>query len=288
MKRKFKMIESYMNDIGKTPLLTPDQEKELTTKYYETQDIAIRNKIVTHNLRLVISIAKKYSVKHGSRWDLVQEGNYGLIKGVDKFDPTKDIRLSTYVSWWIRAYILRFVINNAHVVKIGTTSDQRVIFFNVAKLRAKLSAQGNEVTDERLAEELEVKEKSIREVTLRMGAPLISIDTPANDSDSTIEGSGDVFYPDRLDRDDTLDTIPSKLVEELDLKFRLGELASKFSLSLQDKHKEIFNRRFIQEEPDTLQNIGDDLSLTRERIRQIESKIKTSFGKYLTRNNISL
>ena len=146
-------FQAYIREVQRYPLLTREQEKELTTKYYETQDPEIARRLVTANLRLVIKLAYEYRRAYKNMMDLIQEGNIGLMQAVKRYDPYRGVKLSSYSAWWIRAYMLRFILNNWRLVKLGTTQAQRKLFFNLNKQKAKLTAMGIDPTPKLIAEQ---------------------------------------------------------------------------------------------------------------------------------------
>ncbi len=164
-------------------LLTPDEEKRLTEHYQKTQDVQTAARLVTANLRLVVKLAYEYRRAYKNIMDLVQEGNIGLMQAVKRYDPYRGVKLSSYAAWWIRAYILRFVLNNWRLVKLGTTQAQRKLFFNLNKEKARLSAQGIEPTAAEIASRLHVDEKEVVEMDRRLSSGEASLDAPVGDTD---------------------------------------------------------------------------------------------------------
>ncbi|HEX7704515.1 MAG TPA: sigma-70 family RNA polymerase sigma factor, partial [Kofleriaceae bacterium] len=155
-------LSTYMSETRRYPLLTPDEERSLAIKLVEHSDTSAARKLIEANLRLVVKIAYEYRRAHRNLLDLVQEGNIGLIQAVGKFDPYRGVKLSSYAAFWIRAYILKFILNNWRLVKIGTTQAQRKLFFNLRKEQEKLLSQGFEAAPKLLAEKLDVSEQDVR------------------------------------------------------------------------------------------------------------------------------
>src|SRR5262245_55608269 len=168
----------YMSEIKRYPLLTREEEHELAVKYTKTGDVVAARRLVTANLRLVVKIAHEYRRAHRNLLDLIQEGNVGLLQAVKKYDPYRGVKLSSYAAWWIRAYMLKFILNNWRLVKIGTTQAQRKLFFNLRKEREKLEQLGFQPTAALLAEKLDVPEKEVVEMERRLAAPEASLDAP--------------------------------------------------------------------------------------------------------------
>ena len=160
----------YMRDVQRYPLLSKDEEHDLAVRFFEEDDLEAAKRLVTSNLRLVVKIAYDYRQAYKNILDLVQEGNIGLMQAVKKYDPYKGVKLSSYAAWWIRAYILRYILNNHRLVKVGTTQAQRKLFFNLQKEKARLSAMGIEPTAELIAENLNVPERDVVSMDMRLAA----------------------------------------------------------------------------------------------------------------------
>ncbi len=179
---RYDALQAYMREVQRHPLLSPDEEHRLAVEYGKAQDVDIAKRLVTANLRLVVKIAYEYRRAYKNMMDLIQEGNIGLMQAVKRYDPYRGVKLSSYAAWWIRAYMLRFILNNWRMVKIGTTQAQRKLFFNLSKEKAKLTAMGVEPTHEEIAKRLNVEERGDRD-----GSPPprgdASLDTPVNEGE---------------------------------------------------------------------------------------------------------
>lgn len=267
---RYDPLRAYMGEVARHPLLSREEEHALALRYRETGDVDAAYKLVASNLRLVVKIAHEYRRSAFSLLDLVQEGNIGLMQAVKKYDPLKGVKLSSYAAWWIRAYIIRFIMDNWRMVKLGTTQAQRKLFFNLAKEREKLLARGIDPTPQLLAKNLRVDASDVEEMSARMGSEDLSLDAP-------IGGGEDEARQSRLER--YADAGPGADValgdEELKRIFR--EKLDAFARTLTDeKERFIFERRLLPRdgaEPMTLQQVGDRFRLTRERARQIEAKL---------------
>lgn len=263
------LISSFINSgVNESKLLTVAEEIDLTTRYHATKDVKLRNKIAVHNLRLVLKIANDYPPNQ----ELLDEGCIGLIKGIEKFDPTRGYKLSTYVSYWIRAHMLNFIVNDARLVKLGTTQSQRKLFFNLKKERARLEAQGLDVTAEMIAEQLVVSEKDVKDMEARLSADT-SLDEPAGASGN----DGGATYS-KLDLV-TCDAMnPAEALASAEKEEVIKKHFAIFRDSLSQSEKVVFESRVLGEE--TLQVVGDKLNVSRERIRQIESRIEERFKRF--------
>ena len=257
-------LARYMQEVSRHPVLSREEEHELAVRYAETGDLDAAYRLVASNLRLVVKIAYEYRRAAFNILDLIQEGNVGLMNAVKKYDPYKGVKLSTYAAWWIRAYILRFIMDNWRMVKLGTTQAQRRLFFNLRKEQQKLAAEGFEPGPKLLAERLNVSEREVEEMDLRLGGDELSIDMPMGDD-------GGASYAERL-------ALPAPAAEdqlgEEQLKQVLREELEAFGRTLTDeKERFIFEKRMIADEPLTLQEIGNQFGVSRERARQIEAKL---------------
>lgn len=256
-------LRRYMQEVSRYPVLSREQEHELAVKYAQSGDLDAAARLVASNLRLVVKIAYEYRRAAFNVLDLIQEGNVGLMHAVKKYDPFKGVKLSSYAAWWIRAYILRFVMDNWRMVKLGTTQAQRKLFFNLRKEQAKLAAEGFEPGPKLLAERLNVTEREVEEMDRRLGGDETSIDLPVGED-------GGATWGDRL-------SLPAPAADEelgnAELKEMLRAELTEFAKTLDGKERFIFEKRMIADEPLTLQEIGEQFGVSRERARQIEAKL---------------
>jgi RNA polymerase sigma-32 factor len=265
----------YLREARRYPLLTPDEERALATRLVEHGDSQAARKLIEANLRLVVKIAYEYRRAHKNLLDLVQEGNIGLIQAVSKFDPYRGVKLSSYAAFWIRAYILKFILNNWRLVKIGTTQAQRKLFFNLRKEREKLEQLGFQPTSALLAEKLDVPEKEVVEMERRLAAPEASLDAPIGTSGDD-DGSRT-----RLDYLPSEDVRPDRAVAQSEFSELLRGKLEAFAQTLEGREQTIFRERWLTDEPLTLQEIGDRYQVSRERARQLEKRMLDRLKKYL-------
>ncbi len=266
-------LQLYLLEIKHYKLLTREEETELAIRVREKNDKRAAYRLVTSNLRLVVKIAMdfhRYWTK--SLLDLIQEGNVGLLQAVRKFDPYRGIKFSYYASFWIKAYMLKFIMENWKLVKIGTTQTQRKLFFNLAKERDKLMAQGFEPEPRLLAERLDVKEEDVREMSQRLGGGEVSLNAPMSDDGKEVFGS---FL-----RDPNQVAIDEQLSEKQSRGLLLEKLAEHRE-KLSGKELDIFDNRIMAENPLTLQELGDKYHISRERVRQIQERIIKNIKKWL-------
>jgi RNA polymerase sigma-32 factor len=269
----FDPLQIYLMEIKRYELISREEEKELAIKIRENNDDKAAYRLATANLRLVVKIAMdfhRYWTKN--LLDLIQEGNLGLLQAVRKFDPYRGIKFSYYSSFWIKAYILKYIMDNWKLVKIGTTQSQRKLFFNLAKERDKLIAQGFAPEPKLLAERLDVKEEEVVEMTQRLGGWEVSLSSPVGGDDS--REAFDAFLP------DPGVAIDEQISENQGRKLLLKSLGE-FRETLSGKEADIFDNRIMAEKPLTLQDLGDKYHISRERIRQIQEKIIKNIKKWL-------
>jgi len=267
-------MAAYMREVRRYPLLTPEEEKSLATRLVEHGDTSAARKLIEANLRLVVKIAYEYRRAHRNLLDLVQEGNIGLIQAVGKFDPFRGVKLSSYAAFWIRAYILKFILNNWRLVKIGTTQAQRKLFFNLRKEREKLEQLGFHPSSKLLAEKLDVSEKDVIDMERRLAAPEASLDAPIG---SGGDDEGTRTRLDYLPGDDR----PDHAVAQSQFSSLLKGKLETFAQTLEGREQTIFRERWLTEDPLTLQEIGDRYQVSRERARQLEKRMLDRLKKYL-------
>ena len=252
-----------MNDVARYALLTPEEEEATARHYQEYRDKESAQRMVLANLRLVVKIAMEYHSAFQNVLDLIQEGNMGLLRAVEKFDVSKNVRFSSYATWWVRAFILKYIIDNFRLVKVGTTQAQKKLFFNLMKEKDKIEKLGFKSTPKLLSERLNVKEAEVREMELRMGAREVELDSPR----PNYEGASQMDFV----------ATPADSAEDAAEKNELQDILIKnldeFTQTLNPKEKVIFQERLFAEMPKTLQEIADEYNITRERIRQIESRV---------------
>ena len=264
-------LQIYMREVAKYPLLSPEEELELAIVHFEKKDIHAAHRLVTSNLRLVVKIANDFRRAQLGLLDLIQEGNYGLMQAVKRFNPYRGVKLSSYSAWWIRAYILRYIMDNRSQVKIGTTAAQRKLYYNLRKETERLLSEYESVDTKLLAASLDVKEKEVMDMQQRLSSPDVSMDAPLSDDDSTSRGN---LIASDLEN-------PEDRMERLEMQHIFKEHLVEFERTLKDRELQIFKMRLLSDEPMTLQEIGDRYGITRERARQLEEKIMKNFKAYI-------
>jgi RNA polymerase sigma-32 factor len=262
-----------MRDVHRYDVLDADAQRGLAVRYRETGDVDAARQLVTSNLRLVVKIAYDYRRAYRNVMDLIQEGNIGLMQAVKKYDPYKGVKLSSYAAWWIRAYILRFILNNWRLVKLGTTQAQRKLFFNLSKEKARLAALGIDPTPENIAERLDVTSEEVTSMDRRLSAGEMSLDTPVGNDD----GKGQS----RVDLLPGIGMRVDELLADEELGQMLHEELQTFGETLTGKERRIFYERLLADDPRTLQELGADFGVSRERVRQLEKRLQGKLKKHL-------
>jgi RNA polymerase sigma-32 factor len=270
---RYDPLKSYLNEIRNIPTLTREEEHELAVRYQEKGDKAAGYKLVLANLRLVVMIAREYQRNVQNVLDLVQEGNIGLLEAVKKFDPFRGVRFPSYAVYWVRAYMLRHLIANVRLVKVGTTQAQRKLFFNLMKEKEKLEREGFVPEAKLLADRLNVKESEVLEMEQRLALPDMSVDAPVGKADDTLDLHG--VLPDS-------GASAEEIVLDEQFADVLREKVDLFKEQADMKEIAIIEQRLFTEEPVTLQVIADQFGVSRERIRQVESKLKERLKEYLS------
>ena len=265
-------LSQYLAEINRYSLLTREEEEKLTREYHETKDPAIASRLVTSNLRLVVKIALDFQKFWMQNFlDLIQEGNIGLMQAVRKFNPYKGVKFSYYASFWIKAYILKFIMDNWRLVKIGTTQAQRKLFYNLNKEKDRLYALGFDPVPKLISERLNVTEQEVIDMEQRMGSWEVSLDAPIKEDSSEKH----------LDFLASMDQSLEGRVAREEIGARLREYMEAFRKTLSRKEQQIFEQRMLTEDPRTLQDIGKDFGVSRERIRQIETRLKQKLLLFL-------
>jgi RNA polymerase sigma-32 factor len=271
---KFDPLQRYLSEVSQYKLLNRKDEKHLAVKVWEDSDPGAAYELVTSNLRLVVKIALEFQrVWMQNLLDLIQEGNIGLMQAVKKFDPYKNVKFSYYASFWIKAYILKFIMDNWRLVKIGTTQGQRKLFFKLKKEKQKLIDQGFDPKPKLLSERLGVSEREIVDMDQRLDGWDVSLDAPLKDDSDT-------------ERIDFLSTFVESAEEKMakkEMDLLLHTKISEFRKKLTKRELEIFNLRIFSENPATLQEIGDRYGISRERVRQVEKNIVVKMRDFFKR-----
>jgi RNA polymerase sigma-32 factor len=267
-------LTAYMHEIRRYPLLSREEEHELAVEFSRNRDPKLARQLITANLRLVVKIAHEYRRAYRNLLDLVQEGNLGLLQAVQKYDPYRGVKLSSYAAWWIRAYMLKFILNNWRLVKIGTTQAQRKLFFNLSKEREKLESAGFAPTSKLLAERLSVPEQEVNDMQMRLAASETSLDAPVGRDDE-----GGRTQIDMLESPGT--SRPDVTAESEEFRALLRQKLETFEATLKGREQTLFHDRLMADSPLTLQEVGERYGISRERARHIEARLLGRLKTYL-------
>ena len=273
-----KDIESYLSCVHAIPILTPEQEKELAYKLYDNNDLEAARQLVLSHLRFVIHISRSYSGYGLPLADIIQEGNIGLMKAVDRFDPNKGVKVVSFAVHWIKAEIHEYILKNWRMVKIATTKAQRKLFFNLRSLRSTLQPLGVEEIKS-IAKELNVKEEEVREMEFRFSGQEISIDYSNDDSEE------DQFRPIAYLKDSAL--MPLEEIEKSQVESNNTKNLQNALMKLDIRSREIVEARWLKEnKADTLHELAKKYKVSAERIRQIEQNAMKKIKTFITSANV--
>ena len=259
-------LAQYIQNVQKIPVLTAEQEYEYATKWVQNQDKFAAEKLVASHLRLVVSVAydyKNYGIPVG---ELIASGNMGLMQALQKFDPDKGFRFSTYAMFWIKAEIYETILNNWSLVRIGTSANQKRVFFNLARAKRALGIMDNNLSDEQtkqIAEYLDVPKRDVERMATRVGARDVSLNTPLNSED----GATDILS----NMTDGRETIEETL-EQIEFRRRGYDLLKKHLKKMSERDRAILTARRLQQPVATLESLSQKYGISRERVRQIEER----------------
>ena len=265
----------YMAELRKHAPISREEEHALAVRWREDGDVEAARAMVLSNLRLVVKIAMEYRRAWTNVLDLIQEGNVGLMQAVHRFDPYRGVKVSSYAAYWIRAYILKYILDNIRVVRLGTTRAQRKLFFRLNKEKRELERQGFEVEPRLLAERLEVSEDDVRDMEQRLAESDLSLNAPVGSD----EGGGEFG-------DFIAATHPSaeELVAGAELREVFFGKVQAFAETLGERDRRIIDERILSDKPRTLQQLGEEFGVSRERVRQLEARLVARMREYLKEN----
>lgn len=268
-------LASYLSDLrvlGAADMLSREEEQLLAREYVKTHDPRIAERLVRANLRLVVMVAKQFTNQSHRMEDLIQEGNIGLMRAVEKFDPTRGVKLSSYSVHWIKAYIMKYTLHNARLVRFGTTQAQRKMFYRLRSERAKLERHGP-VDSQQLATALGVEVGELEEMELRLDGGEISLDAPAKVSHEQAGTVSDYFAADATQE-------PHALAERAEIIRDVQHKLAYYATTLDARRGDILRLRLLSRSA-TLIEIAERWGVTRERVRQVEVKFKEELREWL-------
>ncbi|MBM4120191.1 MAG: RNA polymerase factor sigma-32 [Nitrospira sp.] len=267
-------LQKYLAEIRRYPFLSKEEELQLFRQYREgSREAAV--KLILANLRVSVAISTEYLRSGADHMDLIQEGNVGLMQAIKKFDPAKNVRFYAYAAWWVRAYILRYLLSTYRLVKVGTTQDQRKLFYNLRKEKEKLERQGFVPDAKLLADRLHVSERDVVEMDQRMGSWEVSLDQPlTQDSDS---GTLMDILPSQ-------EAAPDEQIASFELRRLFHQKLAEFSQTLNERDEDILRNRILSETPVTLEDMGQKYGITKERTRQLEARLISRLRDFIKKD----
>ncbi len=274
---KLTPLQLYLREINQYALLSAEEEHRLAVAHFEQGDIEAAHRLITANLRLVVKIANDFKQTQSNLLDLIQEGNYGLMQAVKKFNPYKGVKLSSYSAWWIRAFILKFIMDNRSQVRIGTTRAQRKLFFNLRREAERLLQAYDRVDPKMIAANLQVREKDVIEMQQRIDNPDVSLDAAARDDDGNRN---------------LLNLLPQasenleEVVASAQLREKFGHALAEFRTTLDARELAVLDERVLSDAPLTLQALADRYGVTRERARQLEARLLKNLRKFVATRGV--
>jgi len=268
---RYDPLTQYLAEIRKYPILPGEEQRQLAIRFQKFKDLEAARTLITSNLRLVVKIVFEYQRAFKEVLDLIQAGNLGLMQALRKFDPYRETKFSSYATFWIKAYILKYILDNWSLVKFGTTNDRRKLFFNLRREQQKLERGLDDPSPKLLAEHFGMKESDVVDIeAVRRGGDL-SLDAPL--SPNTTESFAEQLPAQNPPLDDAL--------AQQEYQGKLQEKFEQFARTLRPREQVIFRERLVAEEPKTLQQIADQFGVTREAVRQLETKIIKRLKEFL-------
>ncbi len=255
-------LDAYTRTISAFPVLTPEQEKALAERFYYENDLEAARELVLCHLRFVVHLARSYRGYGLSEADLIQEGNVGLMKAVKRFNPEVGVRLVSFAVHWIKAEMHEFILRNWRIVKVATTKAQRKLFFNLRSSKKRLAWLTREET-QAVAADLGVSEQEVTRMEGRLAATDLTYESPVDADDDEV-GTAPVHYLASAERD------PADLVADADLEGDNSERLTGALFALDERSRDIIQRRWLADAKTTLQDLADEYGVSAERIRQIE------------------
>jgi len=269
-------LSAYMAELARHAPIDREHEQRLAQRWVKQRDVEAARQLVLANLRLVVKIAMEYRRAWVNVLDLIQSGNVGLMEAVQRFDPYQGVKLSTYAAYWIRAYILKYILDNFRIVRLGTTRAQRKLFFRLNKEKRELERKGFEVEPRLLAERLDVSEADVVDMDQRLSEGDLSLNAPAHRDEPTRAEVGDFISGG--------ESTAEQNVADAELRRVFLGKVREFAEGLDARDRKLIEERVLADEPKTLAELGNELGVSRERIRQLEARIVNRLRDYLKQN----
>jgi len=257
-------LDAYVQAVHGIPVLSPEQEKELALRFHDQQDLEAARQLVLHHLRFVVHVARGYMGYGLPLGDLIQEGNIGLMKAVKRFDPNVGVRLVSFAVHWIKAEMHEYILKNWRIVKVATTKAQRKLFFNLRKSKKRLGWM-NRAEVETIAKDLKVSPEEVLEMESRLAGKDIGFDlTPESEDEDSVSVAPVTYLTDEA-------SDPAQTIEREDSDTRNGTRLEHALTGLDARSRHILQRRWLDEEKATLQELADKYKISAERVRQLEN-----------------
>jgi RNA polymerase sigma-32 factor len=268
-------LTHYMAQLRQYAPISREEEHALAVRWVEERDREAARQLVLANLRLVVKIAMEYRRAWTNVLDLIQEGNVGLLQATQRFDPYKGVKLSSYAVYWIRAYILKYILDNIRLVRLGKSRAERKLFFRLNKEKRELERLGFDVEPKLLAERLDVSESDVVHMEQRLARNDLSLQAPAYSDDDGREVGEMLAGPG--------DSVEQN-VSDAELREVFMQRVREFAKSLEERDRRIIDARILAEEPLSLQELGTEFGVSRERVRQLEARIVSQLRDHLKKN----
>lgn len=268
-------LTRYFAELRHHPPISREEEHALAVRWAEQRDVEAARRLVLSNLRLVVKIAMEYRRAWANTLDLIQEGNLGLLQAVQRFDPYAGTKLASYAAYWIRAYILKYLMDNIRLVKLGNTRAERKLFFRLNREKRELERLGFRPEPRLIAERLDVAEADVVSMEQRLSGGEVSLDAPVGDDDDGARYGDFVAAP---------ASSAEAIVADENLRETFLSHVRSFATELGPREQRILDARILAEDPLTLQQLGDEMGVTRERVRQLEKALVDDLREYLKRN----
>ena len=265
-------LTRYLSEIGRYPRLTPEEEHDLAVRWRDDSDREALARLVTGNLRLVVAVAMSFRRAFANVLDLIQEGNLGLMEAIERFDPYKGTRLSTYATFWIRSRIVKYLLDNWRLVRVGTTNARRKLIYGLRQEKERMEREGISPTPKLLAARLGTTEEDVVAVDRALGAGDLSLDAPVGeDGDAT---RGDLTPSEAAS--------PERQAAEAEFRGKLHSALEEFASGIEGRELTLLRERLLADEPVTLQDVADREGVTREAVRQTEVRLMTKLRAFLS------
>jgi RNA polymerase sigma-32 factor len=269
-------LTAYMAELRHHAPISREEEHELAVRWVEHGDRDAARRLALANLRLVVKIAMEYRRAWTNVLDLIQDGNVGLLEAVQRYDPYQGVKLSTYAVYWIRAYILQYILDNFRIVRLGTTRAQRKLFWRLNKEKRELERQGFEAEPRLIAERLDVSEAEVEDMDMRLRESDLSMNMPARRDEPGAAEVGDFLRGAEASAEEN--------VADKELKRVFLDKVQAFAATLDERDRILVDRRILADEPKTLAELGIEFGVSRERVRQLEARIVERLREYLKEN----